>query len=110
MLAYKKFEACPRCKEYAWDDSCRCELYQVAHDCAGDPDEQDWNDRYGRSPEDVAKRFAEWLDSNGDYRIVSGDDTEVWVRDCSNVITKWIVSGESVPTYYCNPKSDLGSP
>lgn len=93
-----RFNPCPRCHEYCWDNACKCELFEVGEPFKGEV--QDWREIYSKEAECAAEKYADVSDAEGDYTIIRGSDAEVWVRDCSGTITKWQVSGESVPKYY----------
>lgn len=54
---------------------------------------------HGTSPEDAIERWADRDDADGDYCIVNGSEATVMVKDSVGVVTRWVVSGEAVPTY-----------
>ena len=54
---------------------------------------------FARDPESAAEKWADQHDCEGDYTIIRGTEAVVSVRDEQGNVTRWIVSGESVPEY-----------
>jgi hypothetical protein len=106
------YNECKRCGDYSWGE-CRCQPYQLAQAWRGKVDDAEWTTVWGKDPESIVEAWAERYDSNGDYTIVSGSPQEVWIRDARDddvKITKWEVTGESVPEYHATqlPVSERG--
>lgn len=98
------FEKCRRCHEYAWIP-CSCTRHEIAQPDTGGQHkgqvhDDDWEEVYGRDAEDIVQAWAQRYDSDGDYTIVRGGEEEVWVRDGDGNVTRWKVTGESVPSYH----------
>lgn len=89
-----------------------CDTCHYAGSCF-DPFEV-WCPTYGESRTDAriiraydseaaARRFGEMHDAQGDYDIVSGGDVTVHVcEQGTDVIEKFLVTGESVPEYHAS--------
>jgi hypothetical protein len=67
------------------------------------PDHSDGNDTrktFASDAEDAVEEWAERDDADSaEYSIVGGEDAEVCVKDGAGNVTRWRVSGESMPSY-----------
>jgi hypothetical protein len=66
--------------------------------------EDEWEEIRAVDEQDAAEKYAEKSDcDSAEYSIVSGSDAEVWVRKKGDSeVKKFMVSGESVPTYHAD--------
>jgi hypothetical protein len=105
------YTACPRCKEYRWDNSCKCVKFRCGVPWQGklDPDDMD-DEVYAIDAEHAAEKCAERRDSDGDYTIIKHGEGEIWVMDPDDVLTKWTIEAESVPTYHAYEKRVTANP
>lgn len=64
-------------------------------------DSASWKKFEAADAEHAAERWAEWEDAHSaEYLIVSGrTEPTVEVRDPEGAITRWMLTGESVPRY-----------
>jgi hypothetical protein len=90
---------CETCKEWVFFDSHRCPPKYQVRQVWPNGDVDDWRDFYARDPEEAAEKWAERYDSYGDYTIVNGSSAIVDVMDEEETVTKFEVTGESVPSY-----------
>lgn len=100
-----KFDACKRCGKFVWDDCCRCVLFQCAIPWRDKVEDCDWSDIYATEAEYAAENYADRSDCEGDYTMIRNGEGEVWVRDVENVVTKWHITAESVPTYSASQRT-----
>lgn len=104
---------CTKCQGWIFFDSHKCppafEVRQVYP--SGDVD--DWRTFYALDAEQAAEKWAERYDSYGDYTIVQGSPATVDVQDSEGKATRFIVHGESVPSYSAHEetprKTDRGA-
>jgi len=93
------YDRCKRCGEYGWTDRHRCPATWLVWQLDDDPG--DASTIYANDPGEAAEKWAEQMDSYGDYWIVQGGQPIVCVQRCGDdEISYQAVSGESVPQYY----------
>jgi len=89
-----------------WCETCgNFMLFPNSHKCppifmVNEPEyDEEWYKIRARSFESAAEKWADKTDAEGDYSIISGNETEVIVRNEAGEIKKFKVFGESVPEY-----------
>ncbi len=98
---------CPICdaRIYAYDmPPHRC-LPRYLVWCPEHSDRDDAVAFYTYGPESACATWAERDDAQGDYDIVGGCPALVCVEDPEGVVTRWQVSGETVPEYTARRES-----
>jgi len=97
-------------------------MFPNSHRCPPKFDVIDADGGYGKDPwqwakaifahdaETAAEKYADQSDCEGDYSIIRGNEATILVRDEAGEITRWTVTGESVPSYSAYPADDLATP
>jgi hypothetical protein len=91
------YEKCSVCKEYGFTDTHKCApIFYFKHEDWGD----DWQEIRGYSFDDAAENFAKRYNENGDYRMMSGDNTvDVLIFD-GKTEKKFTVTAEASIDYH----------
>lgn len=97
---------CPTCAGYFWHGVHVCPEFCLVWCEERGETEADAVRIYEPVPDRAAELWAAKDDARGDYGIVGGVDTEVFVRTPGGTVTRWMLSGESVPTYSSMPWSE----
>lgn len=104
-------DVCPTCGKWMmFPKSHQCPpIFEVIDEDGGYGDEDPWqwaSKIYARDPETAAEKWADENDCNGDYTIIRGNEAKISVRAADGTITRWIVTGESVPEYTARSADD----
>jgi hypothetical protein len=104
------YQCCERCKEYTWG-ACKCARFRCGVPWKDKLDPDDMDDAvWAMDAESAAEKCAELRDSDGDYTIIKHGEGEIWVLDEDDVLTKWVIEAESVPTYHAHEKRVTSNP
>jgi len=86
---------CDQCHKIIFTDTCLCKRFEVNCEWYGVENEVIW-----ALDEEAAEKWAEELDSDGDYPIISsGKPTEVLITNSEGETKKFEVIGEAEPQY-----------
>lgn len=94
------YRRCNACNRFGWMKTHVCPpAYMVWCEENGEV-EPDAEPIRANDAEEAAKEWGEQDDSRGDYDIVRGNDATVRVRGPDGTLTRWRITGESVPEYH----------
>lgn len=102
---------CPTCKDWVFQSiSHRCPPAFVCQPIGDYADYGEPETVHAFDAEEAGKKFAETWDCEMEHPLMRGNELLLRVTDKDGKAVKCIVTGETVPAYYCHEVRERGEP